>query len=199
MQTSQAIIVVVILAALIALVAVVALASWILRRRQRGSERQRRNELKERFGPEYEAAVRRAGNRGRAEKELAEREERVAKLNITPLSETDRTRFADEWRSVQAEFVDDPSGALLKADNLVTDVMRARGYPMGEFHQRAADISVDHPNTVEHFDTAHAIARQTDNGEASTDEKRQGLLHYRALFDELLESPEGQAAPAGTT
>jgi hypothetical protein len=190
MQTTQTVIV---LAVVLALIALIALAFWIW------SQQRRRKELQERFGPEYDAEIRRVGDRGRAEKELETRQERVEKLNIRPLADADRTRFADAWQAAQARFVDDPSGALLEADRLVTEVMRTRGYPMAEFDQRAADISVDHPQVIERFRAAHAIAGEADHGEASTDEMRQGLLHYRALFEELLESPAGQAVPARTT
>jgi hypothetical protein len=189
MQTTQGVIIIAVVA--VAVIGI-ALAAWYWNQRRRSEE------LQERFGPEYDQALHRSGDRGRAEKELESRQKRVEKLNIRPLSDPDRTRFEEAWNSTQARFVDDPSGALLEADRLVTEVMHTRGYPMGEFEQRAADISVDHPQMVEQFRAAHAIAGKADRGEASTDDMRQGLLHYRALFEDLLKSPAGQTASPRT-
>jgi hypothetical protein len=175
---------------IVALVVLGAIAAWFWTTRQRSAR------LHQRFGPEYERTVARSGDQGRAEKTLQAREERVEKLHIQPLSEADRSRFADAWRSAQAQFVDDPPGAIREADRLVGEAMQARGYPIGNFEQRAADISVDHPQVVSNYRAAHAIAGRQERGEASTDDLRQAMLHYRELFDELLgRAPTAQAVP----
>ena len=125
-----------------------------------------------------------------AERSLEERKERVEQLQIRALSPDERDQFAERWRSAQAQFVDDPAGATRVADALVGEIMQARGYPVGDFEQRAADVSVDHPRVVEHYRAAHAIALRTDRGQADTDDTedlRQAFVHYRALFDDLLE------------
>jgi hypothetical protein len=166
----------------IAAVAVIALlAIWAAARKRR----RRTSELREGFGPEYDRTVEEAGSRRRAESELSEREKRREELDITPLAPGTRDRFADRWHTVQERFVDDPNGALKDAHALVIEVMRERGYPTDDFEQRAADVSVDHPHVVENYRAAHAIS---ERGDADTEEQRQGLVHYRALFDELLES-----------
>jgi hypothetical protein len=161
---------------------VVLLAIWVVAR----SKRRRSSELREGFGPEYDRTVEETGSRRRAESELSEREKRREALDITPLAPGARDRFADRWRTVQERFVDDPNGALNDAHALVLEVMRERGYPTDDFDQRAADVSVDHPNVVENYRAAHAISERGDD--ADTEEQRQGLVHYRALFDELLET-----------
>jgi hypothetical protein len=151
-------------------------------------QREKTRRLRAHYGPEYDRSLETQGDRRRAEAELARRQERVEHLDIRPLSPQDRDRFAEAWRSVQAQFVDDPPGAILGADRLVTEVMRVRGYPVSDFEQRAADISVDHPRVVEHYRAAYAIARRSDRGEASTEDLRQAMVHYRALFEDLLET-----------
>jgi hypothetical protein len=156
-------------------------AAWFFLRQQRSRR------LRDRFGPEYDHSVRQLGDRGDAERELERRQERVDHLEIRSLPLDDRQRYADEWRRVQARFVDDPPRSIGEADRLVAEVMRARGYPVTDFHQRAADISVDHPRVVEHYRAAHAIARRNDRGEASTEDLRQAMVHYRTLFEDLLE------------
>jgi hypothetical protein len=175
---------------IVAAVAAVLLAAayWFVK-----SQNDKRTEnLRGRFGPEYDRAVNEAGDRKSAEQELQEREKRVSKLDIRPLSETQRRQYADSWQSVQARFVDDPAGTLQEADRLTNDVMTARGYPMGEFEQRSSDVSVDHPQVVANYRAAHDIYERTDNGEANTEDQRQAMVHYRALFDELLmQEPAG--------
>jgi hypothetical protein len=166
----------------VALVVLGAVAAWFWMARQRTAR------LHQRFGPEYERTVARSGNQGTGEKALQAREERVEKLHIQPLSSADRTRYADAWRSAQAQFVDDPPGAIGEADRLVGEAMQTRGYPIGNFEQRAADVSVDHPQVVSNYRAAHAIAARQERGEANTDDLRQAMLHYRQLFDELLGS-----------
>jgi hypothetical protein len=147
-------------------------------------------ELRDRFGPEYERTLRETGGQGQAESELDARQKRVEQLGIRPLSRDDQQRFADDWRATQAHFVDDPSAAIREADHHVGRLMETRGYPVGDFEQRAADISVNHPNVVTNYRAAHRIALSNDEGQASTENLRQAMVHYRALFVELLELPE---------
>jgi hypothetical protein len=169
---------------LILLVVVAGIAFWMYRQKRQTEE------LRDRFGPEYERAVRSEGDRSRAEADLRAREERVDKLDIRPLSNAEREQFAQRWSSTQARFVDDPAGATKEADELVMELMQARGYPMGDFDHRAADISVDHPDVVDHYRAAHSIARRIDDGSEDTEELRSALVHYRALFEDLLDTRE---------
>jgi len=148
---------------------------------------QRSRGLKQRFGPEYDRTVERSDSRGDAETELEARKQRRDQLDIRPLSSAARERYRAEWRRVQARFVDDPTGAVQQSDTLIQSVMRERGYPVEDFEQQAADVSVDHPEVVEHYRKAHAIHT---GSRASTEELREAMLHYRALFAELLEGPE---------
>jgi hypothetical protein len=152
--------------------------------------------LKERFGPEYERASQEAGSIRQAEAALAAREKRVEKLHIRPLTPDETGRFSEVWRHVQTLFVDDPKGAIDEADDLVNQVMSARGYPLADFHQRAADISVDHPIVVEHYRAARAICDRHRQGTASTEDMRQAVIHYRALFEDLLRQPWTEAKQA---
>jgi hypothetical protein len=142
--------------------------------------------LREKFGPEYDHAVKSIRDRNKAELELRKREERVDKLNIRPLSVADMTRFEQSWLAAQSRFVDDPRGAIGEADRLVADVMRLRGYPVADFEQRAADVSVDHPDVVTDYRAAHAIAQRDVLGKANTEDLRTAMVHYRALFQDLL-------------
>jgi len=130
--------------------------------------------------------VKEVGGRRYAEAELKERTERVEGLNIRPLAAGDRARFVELWRRVQARFVDGPGGAVTEADQLLRDVMSTRGYPVTDFEQRAADISVDHPLVMENYRTAHAIAIRQTQGRANTEDLRQAMIHYRTLFEELV-------------
>jgi hypothetical protein len=171
--------------ALIALLAIVAFFVW------------RRNEsqgLVDRFGPEYSRTVDELGSRPKAEKELKARQKRVAKLEIVPLSPQEAERFSREWRAIQGRFVDNPKGVLADADRLVRELMQKRGYPMGDFERRAADISVDHPGVVDHYRAAQAIATLDRAGDADTEALRKAVVHYRALFDELLEVRQDERA-----
>jgi hypothetical protein len=148
--------------------------------------RQRRSaQLREGFGPEYDRVVEQRGSQRDGEAELRERFDRRRSYDIRPLEPAARDRYAARWRETQARFVDQPASALDEADTLVAEVMRERGYPVEDFDQQADDVSVDHPEVVEHYRKAHAIQSAR---EASTEELRQGLVHYRALFDELLET-----------
>ena len=149
--------------------------------------RQRRSaQLREGFGPEYDRVVDERGDQRAAEAELRERRDRRRSYDIKPLSADARDRYAERWRATQAKFVDQPASALTDADDLVGEVMRERGYPVEDFEQQAADVSVDHPEVVEHYRKAHAIHSERS---ASTEDLRQAMVHYRALFAELLETP----------
>lgn len=150
--------------------------------------RTKRQRLRKQFGPEYDQAVRQAGNREEAEAELTEREERVKHFDIRPLTSDEHERFARSWRAVQERFVDEPAAAVAEADRLIKDVMRTRGYPVGDFDQQAADLSVNHSVVVENYRAARDITRRSERDQADTEELRQATVHYRALFDELLES-----------
>jgi predicted nucleic acid-binding protein len=154
-----------------------------------GADRRRSRHLEEKFGPEYGRTVSERGDRRAAESELREREQVRERLEIRPLSDRQRERYAREWAETQSAFVDNPSGALADADRLVAEVMRERGYPVDDFEQQAAVVSVDHPDVVANYREGHAIYLSCDRGDASTEDLRQGLQHYRALFDDLLESP----------
>jgi hypothetical protein len=171
-----------IMAALI-VVGLVALA-WVLER-----ERKRRQSirLQQRFGPEYQRIVSERGDRDKAETELVAREKRVERLEIIPLSAEDAARFSKAWGGLQGRFVDQPKSVVIEADQLVRDLMVKRGYPMGDFERRAADISVHHPTVVETYRSAQAIAGRAQRGNASTEDLRKAVVFYRTLFDELLE------------
>jgi FtsZ-interacting cell division protein ZipA len=150
------------------------------------SRKRRSRKLREHFGPEYERVLKQEGDQRRAEGVLEFREKRREKFKIRPISAADRQSFSVRWREVQARFVDDPRGAVTVADSLVTDVMQARGYPIGEFEQRAADLSVDYPSIVDNYRAGHEIAMRHSQGKASTEDLRQAMMHYRVLFEELL-------------
>jgi hypothetical protein len=167
---------------LVAVLIVVVVVLAVLLMRSRRSHR-----LQEEFGPEYERAVEERGDRREAEAELAERRERRSQLDIRPLEPGARERYAERWQAAQRRFVDQPAPAVAEADALVSAVMSERGYPVSdEFDQRAADISVDHPVVVEHYRAAHAISLRATAGDASTEDLRQAMVHFRALFAELL-------------
>jgi hypothetical protein len=152
--------------------------------------RRRSRRLQEQFGPEYKHAVRKYGDARKAEAELAAREKRVRKLDVRPLTQGEQSRFAEVWRRTQARFVDEPSKAVGEADGLIKEVMQTRGYPVGEFDQRAADISVDHPNVVTNYRAGRDISARNKSGEATTEDLRQAMVHYRSLFEELTEVAE---------
>lgn len=181
------------LLALILLVLVIGGVVWIVMQRQRTVR------LKKRFGTEYGRTIQELGSRTKAESELARREERVAGLRIVPLSAADAARFSKAWNVLQGRFVDNPKGVVVEADELVRDVMLKRGYPMGDFERRAAEISVDHPAVVTNYRAAQAIAARDARGEADTEELRRAVVHYRTLFDELLEvQPSAQDGRSST-
>jgi hypothetical protein len=168
---------------LIAVIAIVAVAVVVVLRR-------RSAKLRARFGPEYDRAVAETGNRFKAESRLESVEKRVRSYSLTTISAADRDRFQQSWRKIQATFVDDPARALSEADQLLGTVMLARGYPPSDFENRAAEISVDHATVVEHYRAGHDIAVRHSQRQATTEDLRKGMLHYRALFDELMEEEQ---------
>lgn len=168
---------------IVAVVAVVVLAViWSATRAKRSRA------LKDTFGREYDRTVENAGDRRAAEQELLERQKRHDELELKPLSPESRDRYVRRWQSTQTRFVDDPKGAVAEADALVQEVMQERGYPTDDFDRRVADISVDHPDLVEKYRTAHGIAQASERGDASTEDMRHSVRHYRALFAVLLET-----------
>jgi hypothetical protein len=169
-------------------VAIVALVAFLVMRKRQSDK------LRSKFGSEYDHTVQETGDRTRAEAALREREKRVERLNIRPLASQDATRFRESWRQVQTRFVDDPKGAVTDADRLLGEVMSTRGYPMGDFDQRAADISVEHPRVVEHYRAGHDIALRHEQGKASTEDLRQAMIHYRTLFTDLVGEQETPSA-----
>jgi hypothetical protein len=154
---------------------------------------QRSAVLKKKFGPEYQRAVGQFGGERKAEAELAAREKRVRSLDIRPLTPQEQARFTDAWKKAQSRFVDEPSQAAADADVLVKELMQVRGYPVGDFEQRTADVSVDHPNVVSNYRAAREIALRNNAGKATTEDIRQAMVHYRSLFEELLETAQPEA------
>jgi len=151
--------------------------------------------LRERFGPEYDRVVKKEGNVQKAERVLEFRQKHREKLSIRPLTPADRESFAAQWRDAQAQFVDDPKGAVTLADGLVIDAMQARGYPISEFEEQAEVLSVDHPVVVENYRAAHEIALRHGRGQASTEDLRKAMVHYRALFEDLLGETREEVEP----
>jgi hypothetical protein len=172
---------------LIVAVVVIVAALIMMATRKRRSQK-----LREQFGPEYDRVVRKEGDSRKGEQVLEFRQKHREKFKIRPLSPTDRSSFRYRWNEVQARFVDDPKGAVTLAEGLVTDVMQARGYPIAEFDQQAADISVDHPVVVQNYRAAHQIALSHGRGQASTEDLRNAMVHYRVLFQELLDDNQPQ-------
>ena len=161
------------------------------------TQRRRHAELVRRFGPEYDREVAHYGSVTRAERELLAREKRVQKRKLRALPEAERAQFYEDWRAIQARFVDDPEGAVQAADRLIKAVMNAKGYTIQRFDQRVADLSVEHASVVQHYRAAHELAEANREGRANTEELRQAVVHYRALFADLLES--AQRGPARYT
>jgi hypothetical protein len=181
-----------IIIALALVAAMIAVVAWVFMRQRQSRQ------LQERFGPEYGRTVKELGGRSKAELDLKERESRVARLNITPLTVSEAARFTEAWNNLQGRFIDNPKGALAEADHLVTELMQKRGYPMSDFEGRAADISVEYPSVVAAYRAARDIEVRDKRGEADTEELRQAIVHYRTLFDKLLEVEEPKVlhAPA---
>ena len=178
LDTTQLVIILIVIAAL-------AVAVWLWSRSRRSAA------IRNQFGPEFERTAHEVGDERKAEAVLAERQHRVAKYTIKPLPGDMREHFVATWREVQAKFVDDPKYAVTRADDLLGEVMVARGYPMADFDQRAEDLSVDHPKVVQNYRAGHDIAVRHSRGEASTEDLRNAMIHYRDLFDDLVN--EGSA------
>jgi hypothetical protein len=183
---------------ILAVVIVLALVAigWLWARLRKTEHLRRTEHLQDRFGPEYARAVDEHGDARAAEKELRERETRREKFDIRPLAPESRDRYLARWKDVQARFVDDPAPAVADADRLIGEAMRERGYPVDDFDQRAADLSVDYPDVVENYRAGHSVA-SADAG-ADTEDLRQAMVHYRSLFDRLVER-EDAAEPAEMT
>jgi hypothetical protein len=164
-------------------VVIVAVAAWLYVRKRRATTAS----LRDKFGPEYDRAVLAHGSK--AELKLADREKRIEKLSIRDLDATEHERYSKQWQALQSRFVDSPKGAVAEADDLVSSVMKARGYPVSDFDQRAADMSVDHPRVVENYRSGHAIALRVGKDAATTEDLRTAMIHYRSLFEELVEVP----------
>jgi hypothetical protein len=170
---------------IVLLIVIVAIAAAVFIYMQKA----RSKRLRSKYGPEYDRIATEFGSTRRAESDLERREKRLEKIPIRALTNDEQGQFAEAWREVQASFVDNPAAAVSRADGLVGDLMKTRGYPVGDFEQRAADVSVDHPRVVESYHAAHAIAVRRERGEANTEDLRSAMVHYRALFEDLLEQP----------
>ena len=168
-----------------AAILIVAAFAWLYVRKRRSASAV----LRKKFGPEYDRAVKVHGSERKAEAKLEDREKRVEQLSIRSLDPMEHERFSKRWETVQSRFIDSPKGALTEADDLVSSLMKARGYPVSDFDQRAADISVDHPRVMENYRSAHEIALRVGKDEATTEELRTAMIHYRSLFEELAQAP----------
>ncbi len=172
----------IVIVAVLIVALIAAVGAWAYAQGRKRSQR-----LQQHYGPEYGRTVERLGNQSKAEADLLAREKRVQRLNIIPLSAADAARFGQAWTSLQGRFVDNPKGVVIEADRLVSEVMAKRNYPVGDFESRAADVSVDHPAVVANYRAARAIAVRDKAAEATTEDLRKAVVHYRALFAELLE------------
>jgi hypothetical protein len=166
---------------IVAIAIVVGVVAWLLLKRRRSQA------LRDRFGPEYDRTVNIAGEPAKAEVLLEDRARRVEGFNIRPLAREDSARYVEQWRRVQARFVDDPPSAIGDADRLIAEVMQKRGYPVENFEQRADDLSVHYAGVVHHYRAGREIVVRRGRGEATTEDLRQAMVHFRALFDELVE------------
>lgn len=173
-----------IIIAAVVVLTLVAVGAWLFYQKKQSQK------LQERFGPEYGRTINELGSRTKGESELKAREKRVERLEILPLAPSEAARFSEAWQALQSRFVDNPKGVVVQAEQLVRELMQKRGYPMGDFESRAGDISVDHPDVVANYRSAQAIAVRDRQGSADTEELRKAVVHYRALFDELLEVRE---------
>lgn len=160
-------------------------------------KRRQTRQLQGQFGPEYDRTIEAADSKKAAEAELAARRERREQLEIRPLSSAARERYTSQWQTVQAQFVDNPGAAVASADQLIQSVMGERGYPVKDFETRAADISVDHPDVVENYRQGHRLAEKSSDGDGSTEDLRQAMRHYRALFDDLVEPDDDEPMTRG--
>ena len=171
--------------AAVVVILIIAVLAWLYVRKRRSTTA----DLRHKFGPEYDRAVREQGSQRKAEAKLADREKRVEELNIRDLDPVEHDRFSKQWESVQSRFIDSPKGAVAEADDLVSSLMKVRGYPVSDFNQRAADVSVDHPRVVENYRSAHEIALRVGKAETTTEELRTAMIHYRWLIEELMQVP----------
>jgi hypothetical protein len=169
----------------VALLVVIAIV-WVVTRQR---NRRRTEELRARFGPEYDLALREYGSRSKAEAALQDRVNRVSRMTIRPLSDQDREHYESEWEALQARFIDHPRGAVTEADELVNSLLRARGYEGGAFDRRVADLSVHHASLVEPYRRANAIVVRAGKNEATTEELRSAMILFRAIIEELLQTP----------
>jgi len=170
----------------VVVILIIAVLAWLYVRKRRSSTTA---DLRHKFGPEYDRAVLKHGSERKAQSKLEDREKRVEKLNIRDLDPVEHDRFLKHWESVQSRFIDSPKGAVAEADDLVSSLMKVRGYPVSDFNQRAADISVDHPRVVENYRSAHEIALRVGKAETTTEELRTAMIHYRWLIEELMQVP----------
>lgn len=154
-----------------------------------GARKRKSAKLRDRFGPEYERTLEESGDKRKTEAELKDRAKRVAKFEIQPLAPGDHDKYVRAWQRIQADFVDNPKAAAMTADDLLAEIMAVRGYPVGDFEQRSADLSVDHPVVVQNYRSAREIAVRHARGDAGTEDLRQAMIHYRTLFDELVSEP----------
>jgi len=171
--------------AAVVVILIIAVLAWLYVRKRRSTTA----DLRHKFGPEYDRAVREQGSQRKAEAKLADREKRVEELNIRDLDPVEHDRFSKQWESVQSRFIDSPKGAVAEADDLVSSLMKVRGYSVSDFNQRAADVSVDHPRVVENYRSAHEIALRVGKAETTTEELRTAMIHYRWLIEELMQVP----------
>jgi len=174
-----------VLALVAVLIVIIAALAWLYVRKRRSTTA----DLRQKFGSEYNRAVLTHGSERKAEAKLTDREKRIEELNIRELDSMEHERYVKQWQAVQSRFVDSPKGAVAEADDLVSSVMKARGYPVSDFDQRAADISVDHPRVVENYRSAHEIALRVGKNAASTEDLRTAMIHYHSLFEELVQVP----------
>jgi len=172
-----------VIALLAAVIVIITVGAWLLVRKRRSTTA----DLRQKFGPEYDRAVLAHGSK--AEAKLADREKRVEMLNLRDLDAMEHARYSEQWKAVQSRFVDSPKGAVAEADDLVSSVMKVRGYPVADFEQRAADISVRHPRVVENYRSAHEIAVRVGKDATTTEDLRTAMIHYRSLFEELVQAP----------
>lgn len=179
-----------VIAIVIVAIVVVAVVAWMY------SQRQKSEQLREHFGPEYDRAVDQYGTKSSAEAVLEARQERVENVEVRPLPPGDRQRLEDAWHSVEARFVDDPLGAVVAADDLIVEVMEARGYPKSDFEQRVGDLSASYPNLTNDYRTGHEVALSSRRGEASTEDLRRAMVSYKNIFRELLGTPEDRQMEA---
>ena len=178
MSTTTIVIIIALLA--VPVIVGIVMAGWLISRNRRTKQ------LRSKFGPEYNRMARTEGDAAHAEELLQERQKRVKKLDIKPLTDQQRNEFADAWEHAQARFVDDPAAAVENADVLLQEVMNVRGYPVADFDQRVADVSVDHPAVVQNYRLAHGIAIRHEREDVGIEKLREAMIHYRALFADLL-------------